>query len=92
MNASALSAVEMVNVARYPLDDPTSAGALAERCQREYRDTGLCMLPDFILPRALRMLADEADRLSGDAYFCDNTHNAYLTAADPDLPTHHPVY
>ena len=44
------------------------------------------MLPGFILPAALETLAAEASAISDQAYFCKNTHNAYLTDDDADLP------
>ena len=78
----------MVNLNRYPIADLDSAEglALAARCRQAYLDTGLCMLPEFILPPARKILASEANALSDEAYFCDNTHNAYLTADDSNLP------
>ncbi len=81
-------AAEMVNLDRYPINHLGSAEgiAFARRCRQEYLDTGLCMLPGFVLPQAGQLLADEADELSGDAYFCNNTHNVYLTADNPELP------
>ncbi len=85
---SAASAAEMVDLERYPIADLNSARgrAFARQCRQEYLDTGLCMLAEFITPRAREILAAEANALSARAYFCDNTHNAYLTAADPRLP------
>ena len=84
-------AAEWVNTSRYPIRDlQTAAGAaFAQQCRREYLATGLCILPDFIVPQALAQLAVEANRLCEQAYFCDGNHNAYLTehatdgSADP---------
>ncbi len=90
-SASSLSdAATMVNLERYPMADLAAAEGLAfaRRCRQEYLDAGLCVLPEFILPAARKILADEANALSGQAYFCDNTHNAYLTADDPELSPH----
>lgn len=82
------AAAAMVDLERYPVADLESAEgiAFARRCRREYLDTGLCMLPGFIRPRARQLLAGEADALGGAAYFCNNTHNVYLTADNPHLP------
>ena len=79
---------DLVNLDRYPIADLQSdAGrAFAEQCRREYNEQGLCTLPDFILPDALEVLAREANAVSHEAYFCNNTHNAYLTDDDPELP------
>ena len=81
-------ASNMVDLARYPmasLDSPEGS-AFAEKCRQEYHASGLCMLPSFILPEALSVLAAEAESISDHAYFCNSTHNAYLTEDDPDLP------
>lgn len=82
------NAAGMVDLHRYPMADLASpAGlALAKQCRQEYLNTGLCMLPKFILPQARKTLASEANALSDKAYFCNNTHNAYLTADDSNLP------
>jgi len=70
-----------INLKRYPISNIKNAQGLefANQCRREYLDTGLCMLPDFILPDALTTLADEAEAMRKDAYFCKSSHNAYLT-------------
>ena len=78
----------IVNLARYPIADLESATgtAFAQQCRQSYLANGLCALPEFILPAALDKLAAEANSLTDRAYFCNNTHNAYLTAANPTLP------
>jgi len=83
-----VSAANMVNLARYPIADLESAegAAFAQRCRQQYLRTGLCVLPQFIRSEAQRSLAEEANGMSGVAYFCNSTHNAYLTDHDPDLP------
>lgn len=77
-----------VNLARYPIAnlDSAAGAAFAQQCRQEYLASGLCMLPDFILPEALESLAAEANAISDKAYFCNSSHNAYLTEDDPDLP------
>ena len=79
--------VDMIDLDRYPIDDlSTPEGTeFAARCRQTYADTGLCMLPDFIRPTALDILAAEANSVSDQAFFCNNTHNAYLTEHDPEL-------
>ena len=88
MSAAFPTAESMVNRTRYPIDAPESeaGSALLSACRNEFETGGLCVLPGFILPDALAALADEANGVLEDAYFCDSTHNAYLTDADPDLP------
>ena len=76
-----IDAAGMVNLARYPIADPGSAGGAAFRqsCRRRFLEDGLCVLPEFIRPEALEALAGEADGFAGDAWFCRSTHNVYLT-------------
>ena len=88
VNKTAVSPAEMVNLARYPIADldSTEGVRFAERCRQQYLETGLCMLPDFITDAAHRILTAEANSISGKAYFCKSTHNAYLTDDDNNLP------
>ena len=88
VNKETIAAAEMVNLARYPIADLDSAEGVkfAEQCRAQYLQTGLCILEEFITPHAHRILTDEANSISGKAYFCRSTHNAYLTEDDPVLP------
>ena len=78
---------DMVDLARFPIVDLSSAeGArFASQCRNEYLETGLCLLEGFIRPEALRQLTGEANAVTDDAFFCNNTHNAYLTETDSEL-------
>ncbi len=82
------SAAQMVNLSRYPIANlETAEGAgFAAECRQRYLDDGLCALPEFILPQAQRILAEEANAVCDEAYFCNSTHNAYLSEDDPELP------
>lgn len=84
VNIAALNAENMVDLARYPIADLSSAegAAFAADCRKQYETTGLCMLNGFIRPEVLEQLAAEAEGLSAKAYFCKSTHNAYLTEED----------
>ena len=88
VNREIISAADMVNLDRYPIASLESekTRAFAEQCRSQYLETGLCILPDFINADFLRILADEANEISNQAYFCKNTHNAYLTEDDSNLP------
>lgn len=81
-----LSTEQMLDLEQYPISDPgsTEFAALASRCRREYTTEGLCILPGFVNRSAQQVLADEANALSGHAYFCRDAHNAYLTDDDPE--------
>ena len=91
VNNMTISAAAMVDLDRYPIADLDSAEskAFADQCRQNYLETGLCLLPDFITPEAHRILTEEANSISGQAYFCKSTHNVYLTADNPNLPVDH---
>ena len=78
----------MVNLARYPIDGSDADGrdSLAQSCRRRFLRNGLCMLPEFIRPEALKVLIEETDRCIEDAWFCRSTHNVYLAPENPDAP------
>ena len=79
---------EIVDLSCYPIGDFESAEcvACAAQCRQEFLETGLCILPNFLKPNALRKLAAEGNAVSNQAYFCKSTHNVYLTDHGSDLP------
>lgn len=81
-------AAHLVNLERYPIDDATSAGdaAFVRVCRHRFVEDGLCILPDFIRPAALEVLAEEASGCAGEAWFCNGTHNVYLTQGETRTP------
>ena len=85
--ADPMRVADMIDLERYPMADLSSEEGIrfADQCRNRYAETGLCMLPGFVVPAALERLAAEANAVSDQAFFCNNTHNAYLTEHDPDL-------
>jgi len=82
-----IPAADIVDLQRYPIADLecTESRAFAEQCRLRYLETGLCILPEFITPEAHKVLTEEANAISNQAYFCKSTHNAYLTEDDPNV-------
>ena len=82
-----IPAADMVDLQRYPIVDSECAEsrAFAGQCRLRYLETGLCILPEFITPEAHKVLTEEANAISSQAYFCKSTHNAYLTEDDPNV-------
>ncbi len=62
VNQNIISAADMVNLVRYPIADleTVEGNAFAQRCRKQYLETGLCMLTNFIVSNSLQILADEA--------------------------------
>ncbi len=77
---------QMVNTARYPIDAPDAqaATAFAAKCHATYEQTGLCMLPDFVVGSACQQLAAEAAAVDQHAWFCNSSHNVYLTQSNAE--------
>ena len=88
-----LQAAAMVDLARYPIDalEGHAGASFVAEGRRQFEDSGLCLLPGFIRPPALELLAGEANVLCDRAYFCNSSHNAYLTPDDDSLPDDHPA-
>ena len=81
----------LVDLDRYPLADlEAPAGrALIESCRIEFEAKGVLVLADFLRPAAVAVArAELADRL-GEAYYCEKTHNPYLSEDDPAYPPDH---
>lgn len=82
----------LINLAKYPLSrlgSPEGARLIADAHER-LTQTGVCLLKEFVNPIALQTMAQEARAAEPDAYFCRNTHNAYLEPDDDTFPPDDP--
>lgn len=82
-----------VNLRRYPIDDLASPEAreVVATSRAKMANNGVCLLQEFITPQATEAMVGEARSLVDKAYFCHNTHTAYLKAVDESFPTDHPA-
>jgi hypothetical protein len=82
---------ELVDLQRYPLDDPMSAPyrSLVADCQTSLADSGICLLHEFPRSGALQAMADEAMGLAPSAHRRDYSMAVNGTVS-PDLPADHP--
>jgi hypothetical protein len=78
--------LDLVDLARYPIDDPSSEGfaAVVAAGQRGIAEVGYAELPGFIAPRALGALEAEADHLSSVAFASGGVGTAYLELPDEE--------
>ncbi len=83
---------QVVNTARYPLSDPTSADwrSIVSRTRYELQTQGCSVLPNFIQPLRHDLLRQECASIAPLAYYEVETVNAYNMAVDPSLPADHP--
>ena len=66
-----------VSVDDHPLD-----AAYASACKARLDADGALILDNFLTPRALESLQAEAEAVSGQAFFCSQSHNIYLTESE----------
>jgi hypothetical protein len=93
MNASEARMIEqVVNTARYPLSEPTSAAwqNVVSRAGHELRHLGCSVLPDFIDQSRLDVFQLECARIAPLAHYDVEVVNAYNIATDSPMPDDHP--
>lgn len=90
--APSASAGDLVDLARHPIADLTSAAAqeLIAQYRRQLAATGVALLQGFLMPQATAAMAAEARAAAPGAFFCDNTHNVYLEPDDGAFAPDHP--
>ena len=68
---------------------PLSSMDFANQCRQKLSDTGVLLLPKFLLSEALNQTIKEAEARAHLAYFTKKTHNVYLSEPDTSLPETH---
>jgi len=91
-DGASLPVEDIVNTAIYPLQlqHGRAYATLLLRCREAVAEEGVCLLHDFVTPRALDLIRGEAVANLDSAFYCHNTHNAYLQEDDPQYPQDHP--
>jgi hypothetical protein len=75
----------IVSLEKFPICD----SGFVEKCHDQLADTGSLLLPEFIRPEAIETLKQEAIEHSHLAYYCSQTHTAYLSPPDPEFESNH---
>ncbi|MEU9138153.1 arpA protein [Streptomyces sp. NPDC048404] len=88
----ALTLDQVVDTARYPLSELTSAQgqAVVSRARRDLSTLGCTVLPDFIRPSLRDVLRQECSDIAPRAHHDVETVNVYNIAVDSALPEDHP--
>ncbi|MCP5081592.1 MAG: hypothetical protein GY948_07835 [Alphaproteobacteria bacterium] len=83
---------DLIDLERYPLDQPESSGysTLLAECRRHLSTSGCMVVPGFVRADALDVLVAEADDVAGAAHRSYNDTNVYFSADDESLPKTHP--
>ena len=70
---------------------PLGSAAFSGDCRTILAETGVLKLDHFIRPKALAAMLAESKTGLDDAYFCTQSHSAYLTPHDPAFADDHPA-
>ncbi|MEC8710885.1 MAG: hypothetical protein VXX87_04810, partial [Pseudomonadota bacterium] len=91
--ASTLDISAIIDLDRYPLDQPGSAGyrAALDAIQGDLDAFGCGVLKGFVRPEILAAMVEEADRVAPLAHRSFGRTNAYFTQDRDDLPESHPL-
>jgi hypothetical protein len=83
----------LIDLGRYPLDLPGSAGYrnLLRDVQADLTEDGCAVLKGFVHPDGIRHLVAEAKAVSDKAHLSFNRTNVYFSKDDPSLPADHPA-
>lgn len=89
-DAALAALADLVDLARYPLDDPDGRHDLVESTQKELAAVGCCVLADFVRPELHETLRAEGAEMAPEAYYRTETVNTYNIDVDTPLPEDHP--
>lgn len=78
---------DIVDVETHPI---TSEGFRAQ-CNTTLENGGALVLKNFIREEALSAMLEESEAKQNLAYFCTQSHSAYLTPNDPSFAQDHPA-
>lgn len=78
---------EIINTKRYPIDE---ADGFVKQCKQQLDESGSLLLSEFIFDEAIEQLKEEALEHAHLAYYCQQSHTAYLSPPDPNYDSDHP--
>jgi hypothetical protein len=87
----AISYDGVVDLERYPIDDPAAPqyGAVVQACRYQLGDTGVAQLPGFLTPAAVTQMIALTDQLIAAAWASEASHTVYFEpATDSEGPDH----
>ena len=87
-----LAGQSVVDLARYPVDalDSEAGRACIAELRAVFVAEGAVVLPGFLRPAALAVMAAEVAAVQHRAFVSDRGHNVYLDGGDATLPPDHP--
>ena len=85
MELMATALRDIVDVRRYPLDQP----AFRDDCRETLARDGALVMREFLAPAAIATVREEGERYQHLAHYCAQTHNVYLAPTDPAFARDH---
>ena len=85
----------IVDLEKYPIHELNSSiiKNLVKKCKEELNQYSCSTIPNFILPKSLKVMNSELEKQIDKVYMSKESINAYLYAKDdPLLPKDHPLY
>ena len=80
----------LVNLTLYPIAEPVSLAALADKSRQALEETGIASFPGFLTSEALELAVEEAVKSSASsAWITYRKHNAWQTEHNSSLPNAH---
>jgi len=83
----------IINVKQYPIQDLNSPliKELIKKCKSDLDQFSCSTIPNFILPKSLKIMNTELEKQLDEVYMSKQSINAYLYSKDdPSLPKDHP--
>ena len=83
----------IVDLEKYPIQDLNSLKIkeLIKKCKNDLDQFSCSTIPNFILPKSLKVMNTELEKQVDEVYMSKESINPYLYAKDdPNLPKDHP--
>ena len=77
---------DIVDAGQYPL----ASNAFREKCKAMLDESGVLVLPGFLLPSVIKIIQSEGVEHQHHAFYTNSKHNAYLQPNDESLAANHP--
>jgi hypothetical protein len=83
----------IIDLKKYPIQDLNSpiTKALINRCKNDLKETSCSTIPNFILPKSLKIMNTELEKNIDEVFMSNKSINVYLNSKDDtSLPKDHP--
>lgn len=77
---------QIVDTDKFPIQDSGFRAA----CRADLDSNGVLVMPGFLTQEAIESVKQESQSGLHQAYFCQQSHTAYLSPPDPAFPADHP--